>query len=277
VVAEGLTETFRDGQISRHIMGRKPLKPTGPMTAAERQARRRKRVGKSINHQARRRYKLKKESAGREATRLRLEASRYARPIEEGFKLHIGDCRIAGQPAAVVTRSGIPIVYQGQQFPSRKALAEHLAPLLGRSVAALEVALRSHNDNIERVVGGLVKPSSGKAIPITYQGQQFPNRAALAKHLAPLVGKTRSSLITLLSRYNGDVERALASRRRPITFEGQAFPHRKALAEYLAPRLHRPARSVEALLINYNDDVEAVLLARPYRQRPRRFAGRRAG
>jgi hypothetical protein len=80
------------------------------------------------------------------------------------------------------------------------------------------------------------------------------------------------TLITLLSRYDGDVERAVApfSQRRRITFEGQVFPHRKALAEYLAPRLHRPARSVEALLINYNDDVEAVLLARPYRQRPRR-------
>ena len=52
--------------------------------------------------------------------------------------------------------------------------------------------------------------SSGKAIPIVYQGQQFPNRAALAEHLAPLVGKTRSTLITLLSRYDGDVERAVA-------------------------------------------------------------------
>ena len=175
--------------------------------------------------------------------------------------------------------AGIPIVYQGQQFPSRKALAEHLAPLLGRSVAALELALCRHNDNIERVVRGPVQPSSGKAIPIVYQGRQFPNRAALARHLAPLVGKTRSTLITLLSRYDGDVERAVTpiSRRRPITFEGQVFPHRKALAEYLAPRLHRPARSVEGLLINYNDDVEAVLLARPYRQRPRRVAGHRAG
>jgi hypothetical protein len=119
----------------------------------------------------------------------------------------------------MVTRSGIPIVYQGQQFPSRKALAKHLAPLLGRSVAALEMALCRHNDNIERVVGGgLVQPSAGKAIPIVYQGQQFPNRATLARHLAPLVGKKRSTLITLLSRYDGDVERAVAplSRRRPI-------------------------------------------------------------
>ena len=175
----------------------------------------------------------------------------------------------------MVSGAAIPIVYQGQQFPSRKALAEHLAPLLGRSVVALKVALCRHNDNIERVVRGRVQPASGKAIPIVYQGQQFPNRAALADHLAPLVGKTRSTLITLLSRYDGDVERAIASLspRRPITFEGQVFPHRKALAEYLAPRLHRPARSVEGLLINHNDDVEAVLLARPYRQRPRRVRG----
>ena len=50
----------------------------------------------------------------------------------------------------------------------------------------------------------------GKAIPIVYQGLQFPNRAALARHLAPLVGKTRSTLITLLSRYDGDVECAAA-------------------------------------------------------------------
>jgi hypothetical protein len=66
--------------------------------------------------------------------------------------------------------------------------------------------------------------SSGRAIPIVYQGQQFPNRTALADHLAPLVGKTRSTLITLLSRYDGDVERVVAplSHRRPITFEEQA-------------------------------------------------------
>jgi hypothetical protein len=115
---------------------------------------------------------------------------------------------------------------------------------------------------------------SGVAIPIVYQGQQFPSRKALADHLAPLVGKTRSTLVTLLFRYDGDVERAVAQ-RRSIAFEGQVF-HRAALAKYLAPRLHRPARSVEVLLRNYNDDVEAVLLARPYRQRPRRVAGHRA-
>jgi hypothetical protein len=51
----------------------------------------------------------------------------------------------------MVSGAAIPIVYQGQQFPSRKALAEHLAPLLGRSVAAMKGSLYRHNDNIERV------------------------------------------------------------------------------------------------------------------------------
>jgi hypothetical protein len=103
----------------------------------------------------------------------------------------------------MVTRSGIPIMYQGQQFPSRKALAEHLAPLLGRSVAALEVALRRYSDNIERVVGGLVQPSAGKAIPIVYQGQRFPNRAALARYLAPLVAAGADRIEQVLWRPNG--------------------------------------------------------------------------
>jgi hypothetical protein len=71
----------------------------------------------------------------------------------------------------MVTRSGIPIVYQGQQFPSRKALAKHLAPLLGRSVAALEMALCRHNDNIERVVGGgLVPPVLDLAVNLRIDG-----------------------------------------------------------------------------------------------------------
>ena len=110
--------------------------------------------------------------------------------------------------------------------------------------------------------------SANNAIPIVYQGRQFPSRQALADYLTPLVGKTKSTMRTLISRYDGDVERALAPRKRvhrPMTFEGQVFPHRKALAKYLAPRLQRPAKSVEGLLLAYHDDVAAVLAAKPYR------------
>jgi hypothetical protein len=84
-----------------------------------------------------------------------------------------------------------------------------------------------------------------------------------------LTDRSVTTMRSLISRYDGDVERALTSRRphRQMTFEGQVFPHRKALAKYLAPRLQRPARSVEGLLLAYNDDIAAVLAAKPYRQR----------
>jgi hypothetical protein len=92
------------------------------------------------------------------------------------------------------------------------ALAKHLAPLTGRSVAALQVALSRHKGDVERMLRPRVK---GKAIPIVYQGRQFRSRSALADYLAPLTGLARSALLTSLCRYDGDVERVLASSTTP--------------------------------------------------------------
>jgi N6-adenosine-specific RNA methylase IME4 len=52
-------------------MGRPPLHPTGPMTAAERQAQRRKRAGKSINRRRRTLYKIANENETKKAKRAR--------------------------------------------------------------------------------------------------------------------------------------------------------------------------------------------------------------
>jgi hypothetical protein len=71
----------------------RPTKNGQPMTAAERQARRRKRVGKSINRRRRTLRKLAKESAGREVTRQRREASLNAAPLPDGAEYRKGDCR----------------------------------------------------------------------------------------------------------------------------------------------------------------------------------------
>jgi hypothetical protein len=165
------------------------------------------------------------------------------------------------------------IAYQGQQFPNRLALARHLAPLLGKSVSAVNAALCRYHGDAERVVERIRNPQPAPhARPVVFRGQRFPTREALVDHLAPLSGKTKASLRTLLCRYDGDGERALAPARRPhrpISFEGRVFPHRKALARYLAPRLQRPVQSVEGLLIAYHDDVAAALAARPYRPRLR--------
>jgi hypothetical protein len=160
----------------------------------------------------------------------------------------------------MTTPSGIPVTYQGRWFPTRKALAKHLAPLLGKSVGAVEMALGRYDVEhaIDRMQKG-VRSAAGNARPLSYQGQHFPSRAALAEYLVPSVGRTKSTLVSMLSRYDGDVERVLAAHPRgPISFEGKVFRSRRALADYLAPHLHRPARAVEALLIYCGDDDEGV-------------------
>jgi hypothetical protein len=73
-------------------IGRPTIRLDGqPMTDTERQARRRKRIGKTMNRQARTRYKLAKQ--GNEA-QLRREASLAALPLDDGFDYRVGDARV---------------------------------------------------------------------------------------------------------------------------------------------------------------------------------------
>ena len=72
-------------------MGRPTIKSTGPMTSAERQARRRARVGKSIN---RRRRTLRKLAKQGNKAQLRREELRAALPIADGFDYREGDARV---------------------------------------------------------------------------------------------------------------------------------------------------------------------------------------
>jgi hypothetical protein len=46
----------------------------------------------------------------------------------------------------------IPIVYEGETFPSRSAMAAHLAPILGKSPSTLAGALLAAGDDAEAVV-----------------------------------------------------------------------------------------------------------------------------
>jgi hypothetical protein len=122
----------------------------------------------------------------------------------------------ARQHRDVTTPFGIPITYQDQRFPARKALAEHLAPLLGRSVAAVVAAIGRYGvaEALDRLNGVPPAPRPARppdnSRPITYQGRQFTSRKALADHLAPLLGKSSTAIQKALSRNNGDVQRILA-------------------------------------------------------------------
>src|SRR5262249_23604436 len=46
----------------------------------------------------------------------------------------------------------VPTVYEGQIFPSRGAMAKHLAPILGKSATTLARALHDASDDAEAVV-----------------------------------------------------------------------------------------------------------------------------
>ena len=82
----------------------------------------------------------------------------------------------------------------------------------GGSLAALGQEFGVSRETIRRVgLAAGVGRSSG--IPITYQGRRFSSRRALAKHLAPLLGRAATSLEGALCRHDGDFERVLASMR----------------------------------------------------------------
>ena len=112
----------------------------------------------------------------------------------------------------------IPIVYQGQQFPSRKALADHLAPLVGKTRSTLITLLSRYDGDVERAIASL-----SPRRPITFEGQVFPHRKALAEYLAPRLHRPARSVEVLLRNYNDDVEAVLlakAYRQRPAASRG---------------------------------------------------------
>jgi hypothetical protein len=110
------------------MMGRPTIKKTGPMTAAERQARRRKRVGKSMNRQ-RRQQRKRKKLAPQIAAR---EARRNAIVIPDGMDLRIGDAREVFND---IPDNSVPLIptdppYGNEAEPLYRWLAEFAARAL---------------------------------------------------------------------------------------------------------------------------------------------------
>jgi hypothetical protein len=72
--------------------------------------------------------------------------------------------RHASKPAL---RAPIPISYDGQTFPSRGALARHLALILKRSVVTLAQALRTRRDDAGRTFASISSPRPRGPSPTT--------------------------------------------------------------------------------------------------------------
>ena len=169
--------------------------------------------------------------------------------------------------------TSIPTTYDGQTFPSRRALAAHLARLTGRSVRTVEQFLSRNGGDAEAFMAHARSVQADSRIPATYDGRTFPSRTALAEHLAPLLGRPWRSVAQSLCKTRGDADllvarvraraarsSSLASRAAtyPVTFEDEVFTSRKELAKRIAPRLGRTASAARNMLRSHGDDPARV-------------------
>ena len=109
-------------------------------------------------------------------------------------------------------------------------------------------------------------------IPIEHDGAHYPSRKALAQHLAAIKGGAIGTWITRLSRFDGDVARALTNKAAPpirLTYRGMAFASRKALAQHLAATLGGCPETWSGRLQRAANDV-ALAIAPPSRRPPHR-------
>jgi AraC-like DNA-binding protein len=99
---------------------------------------------------------------------------------------------------------------------------------------------------------------------VTFDGQVYPSRSELARHLALVTGRSASTCREMLQRYRDDAAAVIEvyRERAPaiiIQFDGQTFPTRSALARYLSKRTGRAPHACRALLRLRGDDAAAVL------------------
>jgi hypothetical protein len=166
----------------------------------------------------------------------------------------------------------LPTTYAGETFPSRRALAAHLARLTGRSVSTVEQFLSRNGGDAEAFVAHARSVQADSRIPTTYDGRTFPSRTALAEYLAPLLGRPWRSVEQSLCETRGDAEllvaRASARAARsssvsraatyPVTFEDEVFTSRNELAKRIAPRLGRTTSGARNMLRSHGDDPARV-------------------
>ena len=137
--------------------------------------------------------------------------------------------RQRGSIALMTPDNAIPIVYQGRQFPSRQALADHLAPLVGKTKSTMRTLISRYDGDIERVLA----PRKRVHRPMSFEGQVFPHRKAVAEYLAPRLHRPVRSVEGLLLSYNDDIAAVLAAkpyrpapRPQPIRRTERADRHR---------------------------------------------------
>jgi hypothetical protein len=171
----------------------------------------------------------------------------------------------------------IPLRYDGKDFPSRRALAKHLAGITGRSWQTCNRRLGQFDNDIERVIGFAGKVAVRPA-KFSHAGQEFSSREELARHVAAVVGRSWFTCREWLRRFDDDVESVIAHAAKapthawvPITIVGRTFPSQVGFARYLQKNYGVTVDAVSGWLQAKHLSPEHCLeRARAYRKKHRK-------
>jgi hypothetical protein len=170
---------------------------------------------------------------------------------------------------------GIPSTFEGIVYPSRMALARHLAPRLGRRAEVVRNMLRQFGDDAHAVVRQLQSRPRRKRKPITYDGVAYPNRAALARHLARRLVATADAVHRMLRRHHDNVDDVLAAlARQDSVIPGRRFTTKADFLRHLQRHYDVPERTLRGWVYHLlPEQVIARAIAWQWQGKSRRRAG----
>jgi len=164
--------------------------------------------------------------------------------------------------AEVIRRyEALNISYNGKNFPTRAELARHLAPVVGASTNAIEVRLsRRRSDGAESDI----RSRRNALLNISYNGKNFPTRAELARHLAPLVGRSVHAVMWQLAERGDDAATVVELYRRSaeksqIVVEDLTYSSKAQFIHHLRRRYHVKRGTVKLWLYGADGSPEKAL------------------
>lgn len=177
-----------------------------------------------------------------------------------------------------------PIHYDGKNFPSKKALIEHLAAITGRSYNACHDWLVQFDNDADKVIAHARKARLLNK-SITYKNVIYPGRDKLAKHLAMITGRPYNTCKNWLNRFSDDADKVIAHAAgaierppsRPVSVDGKNFPSQVAFARHLHQHYgvgwFAPVQWRQKLQLTPEQCLERARAWRKKHRKPREYDG----
>jgi hypothetical protein len=166
--------------------------------------------------------------------------------------------------------------YDGKTFPSREALAKHLAEITGRSWQACVAWLQRFDNDPLRVIEH-AKTARPQRYTIPFENRNY-TRKELAQRLAEITGRSWRTCDWWLHRFENAplrvIEHAATAAEntlRPVAVGGRTFPSQAAFAYYIQTHYGPSIKTMEQWLsYKHLTPEECLERARDYRQKHRK-------